>query len=181
LLAPSARLIVEWYGTQCTPRFSDGTFALDLDPLALLARLATTVPPPRFHTIRYAGVLAAASKWRARVVPPPPQYDDNNDQGCTTCDAKDRPPTHRSGYRPWRELLMRSFKIDIERCDHCGARMKLRALVMTSAAIQRYLAWLGEPTEPPTLAPARAPPFFKSRLIRRRLAEPTQAEMFDAH
>lgn len=26
--------------------FSDGTFALDLDPLALLVRLATTVPPP---------------------------------------------------------------------------------------------------------------------------------------
>jgi hypothetical protein len=51
--------------------FSDATVALDLDPLALLARLATTVPPPRFHTIRYAGVLAAASKWRARVVPPP--------------------------------------------------------------------------------------------------------------
>ena len=37
--------------------FSDGTFALDLDPLALLVRVATTVPPPGFHTIRYAGVL----------------------------------------------------------------------------------------------------------------------------
>ena len=28
--------------------FSDGTFALDLDPLSLLVRLATTVPLPHF-------------------------------------------------------------------------------------------------------------------------------------
>ena len=50
--------------------FSDGTFALDLDPLSLLVRLATTVPPPRFNTVRYAGILAAASKWRADAVTP---------------------------------------------------------------------------------------------------------------
>ncbi len=37
--------------------YSDGTVAVDLDPLSLLTRLATSVPPPRFHTVRYAGVL----------------------------------------------------------------------------------------------------------------------------
>ena len=165
--------------------FSDGTFALDLDPLSLLVRLATTVPPPHFHTVRYAGVLAAASKWRARVVPPakPSTELDRNDteHSCSISAAKGKPPTHRSGYRPWRELLMRSFKIDIEHCSHCGARMKLRALVMTTASIERYLRWLGEPVDPPTLAPARDPPYFKSQVIRRRLGEPAQAEMFDAH
>ena len=35
-------------------RFSDGTFAVDLDPLSLLTRLCASVPPPRFHTVRYA-------------------------------------------------------------------------------------------------------------------------------
>ena len=94
-------------------------------------------------------------------------------------------PAHRAatpgGYRPWRELLKRSFKIDVEHCASCGARLKLRALVMTAAGIERFLRWLGEPTEPPTLAPARDPPFFKSRVIRRRLGEPVQAELFDAH
>src|SRR6186713_535053 len=145
------------------------------------ARLATTVPPPHFHTVRYAGVLAAASKWRARVVPPPkpPTASDDTEHDCSTCTAKDRPPTHRSGYRPWRELLMRSFKIDVERCQSCGRRMKLRALVMTSAGIERYLRWLGEPVDPPALAPARDPPYFKSRVIRRRLGQPAQAELFD--
>jgi len=41
--------------------YADGTAAVDMDPLSLLCRLATSVPPPRFHTVRYAGVLASAS------------------------------------------------------------------------------------------------------------------------
>ena len=49
--------------------FSDG--AVDLDPLSLLYRLAAAVPPRRFHTVRYAGVLASHAKWRSRVVPKP--------------------------------------------------------------------------------------------------------------
>ncbi len=157
--------------------------SVDLDPLSLLCRLATAVPPPRFNTVRYAGVLAAASTWRARVVPPlpPPAEGSSDDDTCPTCTAKDKPPTHRSGYRPWAELLKRTFRIEVELCGRCGGRMKLRALVITAAGIRRYLRWLGEPTEPPTLAPARDPPFFKSRAIRRRLGEPAQAELFDAH
>ncbi len=164
--------------------FSDGTFALEMDPLSLLVRLASSVPPPRMNQVRYAGVLGAHSKWRARIVPPPPPVDkDDAHDGdtCATCALKDKPPTHRCRYRPWRELLRRTFKIDVEHCDKCGARMKLRALVITSAGIDRYLNWLGEPTEPPQLAPSRGPPFFKSRVIRRKLGEPVQAELFDAH
>ena len=38
--------------------YADGTIAVEMDPLSLLCRLATSVPPPRLHTIRYAGVLA---------------------------------------------------------------------------------------------------------------------------
>ena len=30
--------------------YADGTVAVDMDPLSLLCRLATSVPPPRFHT-----------------------------------------------------------------------------------------------------------------------------------
>ncbi|HEY6723730.1 MAG TPA: hypothetical protein VI197_06845 [Polyangiaceae bacterium] len=76
---------------------------------------------------------------------------------------------------------MRSFKIDVQHCSNCGGRMKLRALVMTTASIERYLRWLGERVDPPVLAPARDPPYFKSQMIRRRLGEPAQAELFDAH
>jgi len=42
--------------------FADGTVAVDMDPLSLLSRLATAVPPPRRHTVRYAG----SSHLRAR-------------------------------------------------------------------------------------------------------------------
>jgi hypothetical protein len=42
--------------------YTDGTVAVDMDPLSLLCRLATSVPPPRLHTVRNAGVLAAASR-----------------------------------------------------------------------------------------------------------------------
>src|SRR5665213_2964184 len=44
--------------------FADGTVAVDMDPLSLLSRLATAMPPPRRHTVRYAGILAPASKLR---------------------------------------------------------------------------------------------------------------------
>jgi hypothetical protein len=50
--------------------YADGTVAVDMDPLSLLCRLATAVPPPRYHTVKYAGVLAAASPWRSRIAPP---------------------------------------------------------------------------------------------------------------
>ena len=64
--------------------YSDGTVAVDMDPLSLLCRLATSVTPPRFHTVKYAGVgmttpgrssprsaTPAASNWN-RPGPPAP-------------------------------------------------------------------------------------------------------------
>jgi hypothetical protein len=42
------------------------------DPLELLEKLAALVPPPRFHMVRYHGVLAPAAKWRSQIVPPRP-------------------------------------------------------------------------------------------------------------
>ena len=50
----------------CSSAFSDGTIAADMAPLSLLCRLAPAVPPPRYHTIKYGGVLAPASKLRLR-------------------------------------------------------------------------------------------------------------------
>ena len=37
--------------------------------------------------------------------------------------------------------------------------------------LERFLRHIGEPTEPPTLSPARGPPFFKTRVVRRKLGE----------
>ena len=44
-----------------------------MTPLEFLARLSALVPPPKFPLLRYAGVLAPASKWRREVVPRAPE------------------------------------------------------------------------------------------------------------
>ena len=152
--------------------FRDGTYAIDLDPLSLLCRLAAAVPPPRLHTVRYSGVLAAASKWRSQVIPqpkvPPPSPAPTVSK---TPGKPDRPAGHRCQYRPFIELLARTFSIDVTICPSCGGRMRLVALVKDASSIARFLRNLGEPTEPPPMAPARGPPYARS--VQRRQASGT--------
>ncbi|HJX64996.1 MAG TPA: protein kinase, partial [Polyangia bacterium] len=57
-------------------------------------------------------------------------------------------------------------------------RMKLKALVQKPENIVRFLKHLGEPTEPPPLAAARAPPYWQARELRHR--PQAQTELFDA-
>jgi hypothetical protein len=156
--------------------FRDGTVAIDLDPLSLLCRLAASVPPPGFHLVHYAGVLGAASKMRALVIPPPPDELSST----SNCAHSARPITHRdaeewlenqSHYRPWAELMKRAFEIDVLQCPQCQGRLKLKALVIEAHNIERLLRHLGEPLEPPKRAPARDPPYFKSKVLRRKLAQ----------
>ena len=76
--------------------------------------------------------------------------------------------------------MKRTFQIDVEVCPNCdaeewlknhGGHLKLRALVIEAHNIKRLLRHLGEPLEPPRRAPARDPPYFKSKVLRRKLAE----------
>jgi hypothetical protein len=145
--------------------FADGTVAIDMDPLSLLCRLAASVPPPRLHTVRYAGVLAPASKLRARIVPKPAAPANDTDASA--------PPAKHAGsrYRPWHELLKRCFGVDVLECPTCKGRMKLMAMVTDPKSVRRMLQHVGEPTEPPPREPARGPPYWKSRVLRRRANE----------
>ncbi|WP_437581878.1 transposase [Sorangium sp. So ce887] len=74
--------------------FADGTVAVDMDPLSLLCRLAASVPPPRFHTVKYAGVLASASPWRKRIGPRPAKPEES-----TKADDDAAPKRKRGGNR----------------------------------------------------------------------------------
>ena len=162
--------------------FSDGTTAVEMDPLSLLCRLAASVPAPGFHTVRYGGVLAAAAEWRPLIVPAPPPQDERADCVAPSVEKTDppsRPPTHRSRWRPWAELLKRSFDIDLC-CPKCGATMRLKSFITRQSSLRRLLERLGEPTEPPPRAPARGPPYFKTHAVRRRFGgELGQLDMFD--
>ncbi len=76
--------------------------------------------------------------------------------------------------------MKRTFAIDLAPCPKCSGRMKIIALVNSPASIERFLRHLGEPSEPPPLEPARAPPYYRSRVRRHRSAAPlAQGELFD--
>ena len=139
--------------------FSDGTVAIDLDPLSLLCRLAASVPAPRMHTVRYAGVLASASKLRRRIVPKPP--------AATSGEDANEPKRQGCRYRSWAELLG-TLGIDALECPSCQGRMRILALVREPNEVRRFLRAAGEVAEPPHRAPARGPPYWASRALRIR-------------
>ena len=140
--------------------FADGTVAIDLDPWSLLSRLAASVPGKRTHTVRYAGVLASASKLRSRIVPVPPVAPADDDDEC-----KPKPSCCR--YRTWAELLG-TLGIDGLACPTCAGRMRVLALVREAHDIKRKLKAIGEATEPPARTRARGPPYWASRALRIR-------------
>jgi hypothetical protein len=142
--------------------YADGTVAVEMDPLSLLCRLAMSVPPPRCHTVKYAGVLASASPLRSRIAPAPALLP------LQVEDGEQPVPRRRTKYRPWAELLKRTFDFDVLSCPSCGGRMKLLALVTDSKGVARYLRALGEPTDVPRRSPSRGPPFWRSTVLRRK-------------
>ncbi|WP_420878179.1 transposase [Sorangium cellulosum] len=134
--------------------FADGTVAVDMDPLSLLCRLAASVPPPRFHTVKYAGVLASASRprWRASA-------SDRALRSQKSLRRRTKTPLRnasvaaigRSTNRA--ELLRRTCAIDVLECPACKGRMKLVAMVTEPRNIARFLSALGEPTDVPARSP----------------------------
>ena len=55
-------------------------------------------------------------------------------------------------------LLARLFESLPLACPNCGADMRIIAFVTEAVPVQRILAHIGEPTEPPPIASARGPP-----------------------
>jgi len=125
---------------------------------AALNGVVAAVPAPRFHTVRYGGVLASASRLRPKIVPHTAKGDE----------ASDEPPKKKGcRYWPWADLMARSFEVDVTVCPKCNGRLKLVALVQEPKNVARLLRGLGEPTEAPARAPPRPPPYYRSPVIRR--------------
>jgi hypothetical protein len=148
-------------------RYRDGSTHIVLEPLALLERLAALIPRPRVNLTTYHGILAPAASYRECVVPAPvdPMPSDSA-AACAHAGARPHaeatptpPPRSKPRIRySWAELLQRVFLIDVLTCDRCGGRRKLLAAITVPKTVRRILAHLGLATEPPMLAPARAPP-----------------------
>ena len=137
----------------------DGTRAIVFEPHDLLTRLVAAVPPPRFHLLRYFGVLSSHSSLRAEVVPEPlvdpsqwrpaPAQGDqllllaNIDDDST----ESAPPRSR-----WAWLLKHVFAEDLDTCARCGGPMRWLEAATTPDAIRRLMANHGLAPRPP---PAR--------------------------
>ena len=166
--------------------WSDGTYALDMDALALLARLASSVPPPRQHLSRYGGVLAAAAHWRPLIIPPAPAESSASAAPAPLSPSTPGPPAftkpskpppsgRRCRYIRWAQLLRLTFGLTVDECPACGGRMKLRALVRDPESIERFLRHQGIWSAPEDIAPARAPPYHR-RVT--RLSPTPQQDLF---
>ncbi|MDH5492650.1 MAG: transposase [Myxococcales bacterium] len=148
----------------------DGTEAVLLSPMDFISRLCALVPPPRFHILRYYGVLAPNATARpavtARPEPEPAAGEqlrivfsrDNSELAADPSAARsksrsERPPS--GGRHLWAWLLRRVFGVDVETCHRCGGRMKVLDVATTRADIDAALFELGYSITPP---PSRAPP-----------------------
>jgi len=129
-----------------------------------MARVAAA-SAPRPQVRGYAGVLASASKWRARITPKRVGAESVERAAAT----EETAPTRRGcKYRLWADLLRRTVAIDLLECPKCKGRMKLVAMVTEAKSIARFLASTSEPLEPPTRAPSRGPPYWASTVLRRK-------------
>jgi len=134
----------------------DGRTALLLQPGELLRRLATLVPPPRAHLLRYHGVFAPASRWRRELVPPPLAAVEHCDKAPLLPAGESTPatPPQNPCRIPWAELLLRVFREDVLACP-CGGRRVVLAYLTEPVPVKAILDHLGLPSTGPPLAPAR--------------------------
>ena len=114
-----------------------------------------------------AGPSHAAS--RSQVVPA---------SATPLADVTDK-PAPKSRYIPWRDLLRRTFAIDIV-CGKCHSPLRLIALIKTEAIAKKILAAMHLPTELGPARPAPAPRGFAAPVAELHPARPPPRETKDA-
>jgi hypothetical protein len=130
--------------------WSDGTSSVELAPLALIARLAALVPPPKRHLTRYFGVLSSHAASRSEVVPTPAEPTP------ATPVEQDK-PKNTSRYICWSELLRKTFGFEIV-CSKCKSPLRLIALIKSEGVAKKVLRAMHLSSDIPQLRPARPPP-----------------------
>jgi hypothetical protein len=138
--------------------YRDGTTHVIFEPLDFIARLAALVPKPRVNLIRFHGVFAPNSKYRARVTP---ARRGKSDQGAAAEDLDEPTPAERRAAMTWAQRLKRVFGIDIETCPACGGAVRIIACIEDPDIIEKILTYLdakGAEPRAPRRPPCRAPP-----------------------
>lgn len=67
----------------------------------------------------------------------------------------------RAARYAWALLIARIYEAFPLVCPRCGSEMRIIAFITDAGAVRDILTHLGEPTSPPRLMPARAPPLWE--------------------
>jgi len=150
---------------------------VELTPFEFLDRLADLVPPPRKHRHRYHGVFAPNHKLRRAVTGLAignigKRCDaaagghgggGHATEGC--CDANQKPRSHDTSRIAWAKLMARVGEEFPLECPARGGDIRLISFITEPGPIRKILTHLGEPLEPPPVAPARGPPTDWGELV----------------
>jgi hypothetical protein len=167
--APDGRLMYRM------KRARGGSLLLVLTPDELLARIATLVPPPRSHALRYHGLFAPNSRHRRRVVAAAIRADAESaapeilELAAAPVPTRSAPtpafrltapeaPGGRTSPRwrvPWAELLRKVFAIDVLACPRCAGRLEIIAFIAEPSIARRILDHLGLDAQGPPIARVR--------------------------
>jgi len=129
----------------------DGSTAKIFEGPDFIAKVIALIPAPRSNQLRFHGQWAPGARWRDQIVPAPPKARSKN------ASALDCPELLR--YRiNWAELMKRTFAIDVLKCDRCGGRRKLIALIKAGDTATKILDHLGMPSERPGFKRPPVPP-----------------------
>jgi hypothetical protein len=129
-----------------------------LAPIAFLRRLVALIPPPRQNQTRYHGVFAAHAALRPAVTALVPGHRGQAPAPHAHDPTAASPPARRPSRLPWAELYRRVFRDDLLVCPRCAGPVRVLAAITDPAVVAAILTHLDLPTEPPPVAPARAPP-----------------------
>ena len=149
-----------------------GKVSVRLTPHQLLDRLSALIPPPRRHRHRYYGVLAPNSPWRSAVTAlaaAPESPETATDEAKAEAETEDAPVRQAARF-VWALLLARIYdrrkslwdEVFPLICPKCGGTMKIIAFIDEGDAVRKILAHLGEPVDPPSIAPAHGPPLWET-------------------
>lgn len=131
--------------------YRDGTTHVIFQPLDFIARLAALVPRPRVNLIRYYGVFAPNSRFRARVTPAGRGKGSTAADEATTVADNEREDVATPAQRmTWAQRLRRVFRmpqgtlswcfapihlVDVETCPKCGGAVKIIACIEDDAVM----------------------------------------------
>jgi hypothetical protein len=105
------------------------------------------IPSPRFHLLRFHGLLAPHTKTRAQIIPGGRAAVDP-DGGPGTAGrlpgaAEGAPPPAGSAGLSWATLLKRIFALDVLQCRRCGGRRRIVGVYAGGPQLRELLARLG--------------------------------------